>query len=85
MKSALNIGLLRWIGLTSLILVTGCTPPKRIDTSPNHIQQAPVAVAPVTLPTPVKAAPTLPPPQLTPRIPTYTVVVNDVPVKDLLF
>lgn len=84
MNSTLNIGLLRWIGLTSLILVTGCTPPKRIATSPNHIQ-APVASVPETLPTPVKAAPTLPPPQLTPRVPTYTVVVNDVPVKDLLF
>ena len=85
MESALKIGLLRWVGLTGLILMAGCTPPKRIETSPNHIQQVPVAAAPATLPTPVKAAPTLPPPQLTPRVPTYTVVVNDVPVKELLF
>lgn len=85
MKSALKIGLLRWLGLTGLILVTGCTPPKRIETSPNHIQRASAAPLPATLPAPVKAAPTLPPPQQTPRVPTYTVVVNDVPVKDLLF
>ena len=85
MKIVLNIGLRRWVGLTGLIWVAGCTPPKHIETSPNHIQQAPVAASPASLPTPVKAAPTLSPPQFTPRVPTYTVVVNDVPVKDLLF
>ena len=85
MESALNIGLWRWVGLTGLIFVAGCTPPKHIETSPNHIQRAPVAASPANLPAPVKAAPTLAPPQLTPRVPTYTVVVNDVPVKDLLF
>jgi general secretion pathway protein D len=33
----------------------------------------------------VKAAPALPPPKPGAPVPTYTVVVNDVPVKDLLF
>ncbi|MEQ1592128.1 MAG: secretin N-terminal domain-containing protein [Thiobacillaceae bacterium] len=70
--------------LTGLMLLGGCVPPKSFDTSPGHIQQ--VATTPdATLPTPVKAAPTLPPPHLAAPVPTYTVVVNDVPVKDLLF
>ena len=84
MKSGFTIGLLRGMGLTSLILMAGCVPPKRFETSPGHIHQAPVA-EPVALPLPVKAAATLPPPRLTPPMPTYTVVVNDVPVKELLF
>lgn len=70
--------------LTGLMVLGGCVPPKSFDTSPGHIQQ--VATAPdAKLPTPVKAAPTLPPPHLAAPVPTYTVVVNDVPVKDLLF
>lgn len=85
MKLGLNVGLLRWMGLAGVALIVGCVPPKRFDTSPGHIHQTPTAQLPEVLPAPVKAAPTLPPPKLTPPMPTYTVVVNDVPVKDLLF
>ena len=82
---SLKTELWHWMGLTSLVLLGGCVPPKSFDTSPGHIQQTATARTADALPTPVKAAPTLPPPKLTPPVPTYTVVVNDVPVKDLLF
>jgi MSHA type pilus biogenesis protein MshL len=86
MKLGLNIALLHRMAWTGLVLLVGCVPPKSFDTSPGHIQQtATVHVPEAALPAPVKAAPTLPPPRLAPPVPTYTVVVNDVPVKDLLF
>ncbi|HEY9098163.1 MAG TPA: pilus (MSHA type) biogenesis protein MshL [Thiobacillus sp.] len=72
--------------LASLTLMGGCVPPKAFDTSPGHITQTPQASAQMPPPPiPVRAAPTLPPPQASAPVPTYTVVVNDVPVKDLLF
>lgn len=72
--------------LAGLLLLGGCVPPQSFDISPGHIQQTPTASVPESaLPATVKAAPTLPPPRLAPPVPTYTVVVNDVPVKDLLF
>lgn len=73
------------LALTSLLLA-GCVPPQAFDTSPGHISQPSTGTAPASAPpAPVRAAPTLPPPQATAPVPTYTVVVNDVPVKDLLF
>ncbi len=70
--------------LASLVLTGGCVPPQAFDTSPGHITQPaqPVASPP---PAPVRAAPALLPPKPSVPVPTYTVVVNDVPVKDLLF
>ena len=67
------------------MMMGGCVPPQAFDTSPGHISQPsqPAALAPP--PAPVKAAPALPPPKTSAPVPTYTVVVNDVPVKDLLF
>ena len=73
------------LALTSLLLA-GCVPPQAFDTSPGHISQTAASPAPASAPpAPVRAAPTLPPPQAAAPVPTYTVVVNDVPVKDLLF
>lgn len=73
------------LALASLLLA-GCVPPQAFDTSPGHISQTATGPAPASAPpAPVRAAPTLPPPQAAAPIPTYTVVVNDVPVKDLLF
>jgi general secretion pathway protein D len=76
-----------WTGLplAGLLLIGGCVPPKAFDTSPGHISQPsqPSELAPP--PAPVRAAPALPPPRPSAPVPTYTVVVNDVPVKDLLF
>ena len=72
--------------LASLTLMGGCVPPKAFDTSSGHITQAPQTSAQTPPPPiPVRAAPMLPPPQASAPAPTYTVVVNDVPVKDLLF
>jgi general secretion pathway protein D len=75
----LGTGLLPWLG--------GCVPPKAFDTSQGHIQReaAPIKAETAPPPAPVKSAPYTPPPRPTPVIPTYTVVVNDVAVKDLLF
>ena len=73
------------LALASLLLA-GCVPPQAFDTSPGHISQTATGPAPASAPpAPVRAAPTLPPPQAAAPVPTYTVVVNDVPVKDLLF
>jgi MSHA type pilus biogenesis protein MshL len=76
-----------WTGLplAGLLLIGGCVPPKAFDTSAGHISQPsqPAELAPP--PAPVRAAPALPPPRPSAPVPTYTVVVNDVPVKDLLF
>ncbi|MDP3586280.1 MAG: secretin N-terminal domain-containing protein [Thiobacillus sp.] len=76
-----------WTGLplAGLLLIGGCVPPQAFDTSAGHISQPsqPVELAPP--PAPVRAAPALPPPRPSAPVPTYTVVVNDVPVKDLLF
>ena len=78
-------GLLRLSAVMCLGLISGCVPPKAFDTSPHHIQQPSRPLAESAPPAPVRAAPTLPPPRPSAPEPTYTVVVNDVPVKDLLF
>jgi general secretion pathway protein D len=80
----MKIGQFRLALLTGFVLLGGCMMPKAFDASSAHIQREaePVIEAP---PAPVKAAPYLPPPKLAPPVPTYTVVVNDVPVRDLLF
>jgi type II secretory pathway component GspD/PulD (secretin) len=68
------------------VLVAGCVPPQAFDTSPGHISQpSPPEVPVAPPPAPVRAAPALAPPRPSAPVPTYTVVVNDVPVKDLLF
>lgn len=75
----LGTGLAPWL--------TGCVPPQAFDTSSGHIQREaePAKAETAPPPAPVKAAPYTPPPRPTPVVPTYTVVVNDVAVKDLLF
>lgn len=85
MNAVLNRSLLTALALGSLLLASACVPPQAFDTSSGHISQPsqPAVLAPP--PAPVKAAPALPPPKPGAPVPTYTVVVNDVPVKDLLF
>ena len=86
MNAVLKRFLLTRLALPGLVLVGGCVPPQTFDTSPGHIsrptQPAVLAGPP---PAPVKAAPALAPPKPSVPVPTYTVVVNNVPVKDLLF
>ncbi len=74
------------LALAGLVLLGGCVPPQAFDTSPGHISQPSQAAVPASQPPePVKSVPTLAAPRTRTPVPTYTVVVNDVPVKDLLF
>jgi general secretion pathway protein D len=81
----LNRTVLTALALSSLVLLGGCVPPQTFDISPSHISQPAQPATPSAPPAPVKAVPELAPPKLSAPVPTYTVVVNDVPVKDLLF
>ncbi|MDP1928549.1 MAG: secretin N-terminal domain-containing protein [Thiobacillus sp.] len=82
----LKRSVLTGLALTGFVLVAGCVPPQAFDTSPGHISQPTQPAVPIAPPpAPVKAAPALAPPKPGAPVPTYTVVVNDVPVKDLLF
>jgi MSHA type pilus biogenesis protein MshL len=86
MNAVLKRSILMGSALASLVLVGGCVPLQAFDTSPGHITQPGQPAVPATPPpAPVRAAPTLAPPKSSAPVPTYTVVVNDVPVKDLLF
>ena len=66
-----------------LLGLSGCgqTP---LKPSPAHVS-APEARAEGTIPPPVQLAPLVPPPSAAPRPETYSVVVNNVRVQDLLF
>ncbi|MGI9334133.1 MAG: hypothetical protein ACR2RL_13375 [Gammaproteobacteria bacterium] len=68
------------------ILVVGCTiaPPAQRPDSAGHINEEAPVPQPV-IPPPVHAVPILPPPVAEPPGETYTVVVNDVPARELLF
>ncbi len=84
--NAVSPPLTRRLALAGSLLLAGCVPPPAFDTSPGHITRTDAPTAPVGAPpAPVRAVPVLPPPRAEPPVPTYTVVVNDVPVKDLLF
>jgi MSHA type pilus biogenesis protein MshL len=86
MNAVLKRSVLTGLALSGLVLVSGCVPPRAFDTSPDHItRSSPAAVPAGPPPAPVKAIPALSPPKLQAPVPTYTVVVNDVPVKELLF
>ena len=86
MNAVLKRSVLTGLALASLVLASGCVTPRAFDTSPDHITRpGPAAVPAGPPPAPVKAVPALSPPKPGAPVPTYTVVVNDVPVKDLLF
>ncbi len=85
-NAVLKRSVLTGLALSSLVLASGCVPPRAFDTSPDHVTRPSPAAVPAGLPpAPVKAVPALSPPKPGAPVPTYTVVVNDVPVKDLLF
>ena len=73
---------------TGLVIV-GCAHKSKVKPSSGHIDGAPTtqavnqAIAPI--PKPIKTSPTLPPPKATSKAQTYSVVVNEVPVKEILF
>lgn len=75
-------GILPLTGLAFLVCA-GCANEARIPLSQGHIAPPPPATA--DIPPPVSAAPRLPPPKPAVKAPTYSVVVTEVPVKELLF
>jgi MSHA biogenesis protein MshL len=76
-------GIRRVCGLATALILAGCSqaPIKPADT---HLR-APEPRPEGQIPAPVLVAPVLPAPKPAPRPETYSVVVNDVPVHDLLF
>lgn len=72
-----------WLTL-ALLGLAGCADSPRIPLSPGHIS-TPATPAASDIPAPVTAPPQLPPPKAAAKAPTYSVVVTEVPVKELLF
>jgi general secretion pathway protein D len=85
MNAVLNRSVSTGLALAGALTLAGCVPPQAFDTSSGHISQPAPAAAVAAPPPPVRAVPALAPPKPAAPVPTYTVVVNDVPVKDLLF
>jgi len=72
--------------LAATLLLAACVPQAVIQPSQGHIQQsAQSAPRLADIPPLVKTIPYLPSPKAETHEPTYTIVVDDVPVKDLLF
>lgn len=70
------------------VLVAGCAHQPPFTPSQGHIdsnQAEKAAIAPGNIPKPVKSAAYLPPPKPKAKEQTYSVVVNDVPVREILF
>lgn len=72
-------------------MLAACTHQTKITPSAGHIESKTVNPAPDTataqapIPKPVRAQTQLPPPKAIPKSQTYSVVVNEVPVKEILF
>ncbi|MDP3607640.1 MAG: pilus (MSHA type) biogenesis protein MshL [Methylophilus sp.] len=72
-------------------MLTACTHQTKITPSTGHIEFKPATAAPETdvvqapIPKPVKSQTQLPPPKAVSKSQTYSVVVNEVPVKEILF
>ncbi len=65
------------------IALSGCFQPMK--PSAGHMQDAPASAPAATIPPPVQAVPQPPKPRPTARAETYSVVVNNVNVRELLF
>ncbi|MFW2404919.1 MAG: pilus (MSHA type) biogenesis protein MshL [Gammaproteobacteria bacterium] len=65
------------------VLLSACGPTREFERSPEHLD-APSA-EPEAIPELVEQAPVLTPPEIRPPEENYTVVVTDVPVRELLF
>jgi general secretion pathway protein D len=69
----------------AVAVISGCASyPPPLPISKNHIQAEPQAKA-SGIPEPVKTSVFVPPPKASAKPQTYSVVVNEVPVKELLF
>ena len=87
MGYTVRLGVISW-AVSCLLLVSSCAipPPEPRDTSVGHVStQTPPPASSVDIPEPVVQTPILPEPTPSTPVETYTVVVNEVPVKELLF
>ncbi|MDX2217779.1 MAG: secretin N-terminal domain-containing protein [Burkholderiales bacterium] len=90
MHLPVNAPHIRWICGVALIALAGCGP-MPVAKSDNHIGtyeksgRAGPATAPQNIPAPVKQVALPPPPAAKPSELKYSVVVNDVPVREVLF
>ncbi len=75
-------------------LITACAHQSKVSPSEGHIeskidsmavQPTKPRVAKAPIPKPVRSSPVLPPPRAIKKAQTYSVVVNEVPVKEILF
>ncbi len=86
-----HTGLLIKIPFVAVMLaISACAHQSKIEPSTGHIDAKAVAQQPqkavvAPIPKPVRSSPVLPPPKATRKALTYSVVVNEVPVKEILF
>lgn len=74
-----------WMAVLAALTLAACqTPPPPRPLSPGHLSTRGQPAVPA-IPPPVRRVPLLPPPKPAPPAETYTVVVNNVPVRELLF
>jgi MSHA type pilus biogenesis protein MshL len=71
--------------LVSLCMLAACAYPPAIPESPGHIKAEARETNSGDIPQPVRLSAFVPPPQASAKPQTYSVVVNEVPVKELLF
>jgi general secretion pathway protein D len=74
--------------LAAALLLAGCTTPIKVapslPTSEGHLSAARDAAPVANVPAPVRISGTVPPPKPAEKVATYSVVVSDVPVRELL-
>lgn len=68
----------------SSLLLSACTLSRPPEQSEGHLSKKDIVPA-AEIPAPLSQTTLLPEPEFRPRLETYTVIVSDVPVKDLLF
>ena len=74
-------------GLVAVLLLSGCTPFKvrpEIARSEGHLSIEREVIPPSQVPPPVRVSAQVPPPKAAEKVATYSVVVSDVPVRELL-
>jgi len=74
-------------GLVAVLLLSGCTPFKvrpEIPRSEGHLSIEREVIPPSVVPPPVRVSALVPPPKAAEKVATYSVVVSDVPVRELL-
>ncbi|HZX30721.1 MAG TPA: secretin N-terminal domain-containing protein [Rhodocyclaceae bacterium] len=81
MKSAFKALPAGCMGLAAIVLLAGCAEPQ-VKPSEQHLK---AIEKPAGSPPPLAIVPTVEPPKPAPRQETYSVVVNNVPARDVLF